>query len=125
MRLPRPVPRRFLSVEDLAQLLRFRIKGLVHRRSQSRPSYTSLLLPGRISWPTSPMTLWAARTRARQALHRGVSAAALDCEFSLFFAYSDLVQLRLTDFDELLQSGWIRRLYSAGRGGRGVIMFTW
>ncbi len=86
MRFPRSVPRRFLSVEDLAQRLRFRIKGLVHRRSQSRPSYTSLLLPGRTLGPTSRMTLWAVRARARQALHRGVLAAALDSKFSLFFA---------------------------------------
>ena len=85
MRLPRSVLRRFLSVEDLAQHLRFRIKGLAHRRSQSRPSYTSLLLPGRTSWPTSRMTLWAARGRGRRDPHRGVLAAALDGRFSLFF----------------------------------------
>jgi hypothetical protein len=68
------------------------------------------------------MTLWAALARARHAPHRGVSAAALDSKFSLFFGF-DLEQLRLTDFGELLQSGWVRGLYSAGRGGRGVIMF--
>jgi hypothetical protein len=70
------------------------------------------------------MTLWAARARARQDPHRGVLAAALDSKFSLIFGF-DLVQLGLTGFDELLlQSGWIRGLYSVGRGGRGVIMFV-
>jgi len=83
MQLPPLVPRRFLSVEDSAQRLRFHIKGLVHRRSQSHPSYTSLLLPGRTSQHTSRMALWATRARARQALHRGVLAAALDSKFSL------------------------------------------
>jgi hypothetical protein len=69
------------------------------------------------------MTLWAARARARQGLHRGVLTAGLDSKFSLSLRF-DLVQLGLTDFDELLQSGWIRGLYSVGRGGRGVIMFV-
>jgi hypothetical protein len=82
MRLPSWVLRRFLSVGDLAQRLRFRIKGLVHKRSQSRPSYTSLLLPGRTLRPTSRMTLWGARARSQQDPLRGALAAALDSKFS-------------------------------------------
>jgi hypothetical protein len=80
-------------MEDSTPRLRFRIKGLVHRHSQSRPSYTSLLLPGRTSPPTSRMTLWAARVRARQDPHRGVLAAALDSKFSFYSLLFDPIDV--------------------------------
>jgi hypothetical protein len=68
-------------MEDSVARLRFRIiTGLVRRRRRfrSRPLCTSSLPPGRTLRPTSRMTLWAARVRARQAPHRGVLAVALD-----------------------------------------------
>ena len=75
---PRSVPPRFPSVEDSGQRLRFRILGLARRRFRCRPSCTSSHLPGQTLRPTSRMTLWAARGRARKAPRRGVLVAALD-----------------------------------------------
>lgn len=101
IRLHHSVSQRFLSVEDLAQRQRFRTKGLVHRRSRSRPSYTSLLLRGRTSRPTSRTTLWAARGRAQQDPHHGVLAAALDRKFPFILRFDlDTIGVDLI-FDEL------------------------
>jgi hypothetical protein len=124
---PRSVPPRFRSTEDSAARLRFRIiMGLVRRRRRfrSRLSCTSSLPLGRTLRPTSRMTPWAARGRARQAPHRGVSAAALDSKSPDVCSLKPdglIVVVATVRLDTWTIFNWTRRMWSHRHGIRPLI----
>ena len=115
---PRSVLPRSRSTVGSAPRRRFRITGSAPKYLRCRRSYTSLLLPGLTSRPTSRMILWAAHAPARRGPRRGVLAAAPDSKSRASLRLANGRWLILL----LLQSGGVRRLYSTGRGRCGVLM---
>jgi hypothetical protein len=93
---PRSVLPRSRSTVGSARRRRFRITGSVPKYLRCRRSYTSLLLHGLTSRPTSRMILWVAHAPARRGPRRGVLAAAPDSKSVPCFASSS--ERAMTDF---------------------------
>ena len=92
---PRSVLPRSRSTVGSARRRHFRITGSVPNYLRCRRSYTSLLLHGLTSRPTSRMILWAAHAPARRGPRRGVLAAAPDSKSRCFASSSERA---MTDF---------------------------